>query len=435
MPSYYLWTVGCQMNVADSERLAAALDQLGYVASSRPDGCDLIILNTCSVRRAAEEKAINQLHLLKGLKRNRPEVTLALLGCMVPKDSSALQRQFPFVDLFCRPQQFEPLLEVARRKVGSGEGCLEPGRLPPPNPKGPTAFVPISHGCNKVCSFCIIPYRRGREVSRPLAEVVEEVRGLVARGVVEVTLLGQNVDSYGSDLPDRPDLADLLEALNAIAGLARIRFLTSHPRDMSDRLIAAVARLPKVCEHINLPVQSGDDAILRSMRRGYTAAEYRELVAKIRAQVPGVSLATDIIVGYPGESERAFQNTYDLLEELAIDVVHVAAYSPRPGTLAARLPDDVPPAVKKARLHAIEALQARVSAAFNARYLGQTVEVLVEQKVKGRWSGRTRTNKLVFWEQEGDLLGQLVPVRIARTGAWSLQGPLVPRLELLPTTA
>ncbi|MCS6800973.1 MAG: tRNA (N6-isopentenyl adenosine(37)-C2)-methylthiotransferase MiaB [Chloroflexota bacterium] len=431
MPRYYIWTVGCQMNVADSERLGAALEQLGYVPSARPDESDVVVLNTCSVRRAAEEKAINQLHLLKRLKQRRPELTLALVGCMVPKDSSALAKEFPFVDVFCRPQQFAPLLKIAADKIGSGDGCLDPGRLPLPTPKGPTAFVPISHGCNKVCSFCVIPYRRGTEVSRPLAELVDEVRALVRRGVVEVTLLGQNVDSYGGDLPDRPDLADLLTALNEIDGLERIRFLTSHPRDMSEKLIRAVAELPKVCEHINLPVQSGDDEILRSMRRGYTAAEYRELVAKIRELVPGVSMATDVIVGYPGESERAFQNTYDLLAELQIDVVHVAAYSPRPGTLAAKLPDDVPPAEKKARLHAIERLQERISAQFNARYLGQTVEVLVEGKKNGRWFGRTRTNKLVFWEQEGDLTGTIVPVTIERTGAWSLQGPQTLRLAVL----
>jgi tRNA-2-methylthio-N6-dimethylallyladenosine synthase len=422
------------MNVADSERLGAALEQLGYQPADRPEGSDVVVLNTCSVRRAAEEKAINQLHLLKGLKRRRPDLTLALVGCMVPKDASALAKEFPFVDVFCRPQQFDPLLKLAGEKVGSGDGCLELGRLPAPTPKGPTAFVPISHGCNKVCSFCVIPYRRGTEVSRPLGDLVEEVRGLVRRGAVEVTLLGQNVDSYGNDLPDRPDLADLLTALNDIDGLARIRFLTSHPRDMSEKLIRAVADLPKVCEHINLPVQSGDDEILRSMRRGYTAAEYRELVARIREAIPGVSMATDIIVGYPGESERAFQNTYDLLADLAIDVVHVAAYSPRPGTLAAKLADDVPLSEKKARLHAIEQLQERVSAAFNARYVGQTVEVLVEGKKGGRWMGRTRTNKLVFWDQPGELVGELVPVTIERSGAWSLQGPQAVALTVVASS-
>lgn len=431
MPRYYIWTVGCQMNVADSERLGAALEQLGYAPTDRPEESDVVVLNTCSVRRSAEEKAVNQLHLLKRLKQRRPDLTLALVGCMVPKDSTPLAKAFPFVDVFCRPQQFDPLLKLAGEKAGSGEGCLERGRLPLPTPKGPTAFVPISHGCNKVCSFCVIPYRRGTEVSRPLAEVVDEVRALVQRGVIEVTLLGQNVDSYGGDLPDRPDLADLLTALNAIPGLERIRFLTSHPRDMSERLIRAVADLPKVCEHINVPVQSGDDEVLRSMRRGYTAAEYRELIGRIRASVPGVSIATDVIVGYPGESERAFQNTYDLLAELQIDLVHVAAYSPRPGTLAAKLPDDVPPAEKKARLHAIEQLQERVSAEFNARYLGQTVEVLVEGKKSGRWYGRTRTNKLVFWDQPGELVGSIVPVPVRQTGAWSLQGPQALGLTVL----
>ncbi|MCS7002761.1 MAG: MiaB/RimO family radical SAM methylthiotransferase [Dehalococcoidia bacterium] len=360
---------------------------------------------------------------MKGLKQRNPGMTVAVVGCMVPKDASGLRERFPWVDVFCRPQQFGPLLQMAGDKIGAGDGCLDLGnKLPPPNPTGPTAFVPISHGCNKVCSFCVIPQRRGKEVSRPMAEVVAEATLLVSRGVREITLLGQNVDSYGGDLPDRPDLADLLTALNAIPGLDRIRFLTSHPRDMSRKLITAVATLDKVCEHINLPVQSGDDMILQSMRRGYTAAEYRALVAEIRATIPGVSMATDIIVGYPGETDAAFQNTYDLLAELAIDVVHVAAYSPRPGTLAAKYDDDVPLEVKRERLHAIEKLQERVSRAFNAQYQGRTVDVLIEGQRKDKWFGRTRTNKLVFVAAGRDLLGQIVPVTIDRPGAWSLQG-------------
>lgn len=424
MPSYYVWTVGCQMNVSDSERLSAALEQLGYSPAPDARSGDVVVLNTCSVRRAAEDKAINQLHLLKQVKKARPGMLLSVVGCMVPKDSSALEREFPFVDVFCRPQQFDPLLTLAGNRIGADDGCIElGGKLPTPNPTGPAAFVPISHGCNKVCSFCVIPYRRGKEASRPLAELIDEVGVLVSRGVREVTLLGQNVDSYGGDLPDKPDLADLLTALNAIDGLWRIRFLTSHPHDMSQKLIQAVAELPKVCEHINLPVQSGDDAILQSMRRGYTSAQYRELVGRIRGTIPGVSMATDIIVGYPGETEAAFQNTYDLLADLSLDVVHVAAYSPRPGTLAARYGDDVPASEKRARLQAIERLQEQVSGAFNARYLGQTLDVLVEGRTKGRWSGRSRTNKLVFFDAEGDPRGQIVPVTIERTGAWSLQGP------------
>lgn len=422
MPSYYLWTVGCQMNVSDSERLGAALEQVGYTASAQPKDSDVVVLNTCSVRAGAEDKAINQLHLLKSMKTENPDITIALVGCMVPKDASSLQKQFPFVDIFCRPQQFTPLLDLAAEKIGTSNGCLD--RFPLPNATGPTAFVPISSGCNKVCSFCIIPYRRGTEQSRSLESIVEEVTILASRGVREVTLLGQNVDSYGYDFKNGTDLAMLLEYLNEVPHLERIRFLTSHPADMTDRLIDAVARLDKVCEHINLPVQSGDDGILKSMRRGYGREDYRALVNKIRDRIPGVSMATDIIVGYPGESDEAFQNTFNLLADLQLDVVHVAMYSPRPGTLANRYGDDVTPDDKRARLQRIEELQKGISAEYNARYQDATVDVLIERKQKDRWVGRTRTNKLVFVDAGRDLTGQTISVQIDRVGPWSLSGSM-----------
>jgi len=248
------------------------------------------------------------------------------------------------------------------------------------------------------------------------------VKELYENGYKEVTLLGQNVDTYGRDLPDRPDLADLLEAVHQIEGLWRIRFLPSHPADMTDRIIEAVARLPKVCEHIEIPVQSGDDRILKRMARGYTVAQFRQLVAKIRQRIPDVYLATDVIVGFPGETEEQFLNTYRLLEELRFDMVHVAAFSPRPGTPAARLPDDVPPEEKERRRRLIEGLQERIAGEINRRFLGRTVEVLVEGKHKGKWRGRTRTNKLVFFEDERDWRGKLAQVRITWAGPWSMRG-------------
>jgi tRNA-2-methylthio-N6-dimethylallyladenosine synthase len=281
--------------------------------------------------------------------------------------------------------------------------------------------------------------RRGAEISRPVHEIVAEVQDLVVRGVKEVTLLGQNVDSYGHDLPPLyparegdegaggygkrpPDLVDLLEAVHEIDGLHRIRFLTSHPADMAERLIETVARLPKVCEHMEVPVQSGDDTVLRRMGRGYSAAQYRDLVARIR-RIPDVGVVTDVIVGFPGETEEQFQATYRLLEDLRFDMVHVAAYSPRPGTPAERLPDDVPPEEKERRRKAVDDLQERIVGEINAQLLGQTVEVLVEGRHKGKWRGRTRTNKLVFFEVgEVDWTGHLAPVRITHTGPWSMQG-------------
>jgi tRNA-2-methylthio-N6-dimethylallyladenosine synthase len=274
-----------------------------------------------------------------------------------------------------------------------------------------------------MCTFCIIPYRRGRQVSRPVGEIVEEVKLLAQRGVREVTVLGQTVDAYGHDLPDKPDLAHLLTALNDIPELLRIRFLTSHPTFMSQRIIQSVADLPGVCEHINLPVQSGDDEVLRRMRRPYTSADYRELVNRIRATVPGVSLCTDLIVGFPGETEDQFHRTMELVADLRFGKVHCAAYSPRPGTMAYRnMVDDVPQADKVRRLKMVDQLQESILDNANRALVGQTLEVLVDGLKKGKWRGRTRTDKLVFFKAGGERLGQLVDVRIDKAGPWALQG-------------
>jgi len=288
--------------------------------------------------------------------------------------------------------------------------------------------IPIVYGCSHACTFCIIPYRRGVERSRPAAEIVAEARALVGQGVKEVTLLGQIVDRYGKDIEDGPDLADLLRALHAIDGLERIRFLTSHPNWMTDELLQTVAALPKVCEHMEVPVQAGDDDVLRAMRRGYTVDDYRRLVDRIRAVLPRASIATDIIVGFPGETAAQFQHTYDLLEELRLDMAHLARYSVRPGTVAARrLGDDVPEEEKLRRFRMLEDQQARIVGEINLRHLHQTAEVLIEDLHKGRWMGRTRTNKLVFLDdgssaQPHDWRGRLARVEITHTSPWSMQG-------------
>ncbi len=359
---------------------------------------------------------MNKLSNLKALKRKRPDVTLALTGCMVDSRVDDLRSNFPHVDLFLRPQNFDELLACARGRSLSPAQAL---------PLPPTTFVPIIQGCNNFCSYCIVPYRRGREKSRPLAEIIGDVQGLVRGGVKEVTLLGQNVNSYGHDLQGKPHLADLLQELNQIDGLARIRFLTSHPKDMDQRLIEAVASLDKVCEHISLPVQAGDNEILKAMRRGYTIEQYRELVCRIRSAIPDVALSTDVIVGFPNEGRGQFQATLDLLQELRFDTVHVAAYSPRSGTIAARrLEDNVEPAEKKDRLRQVEELQKRIATERNALFLGRTVEVLVEGRKGTRWQSRTRTDKLVFFDSAADQLGQLVRIVIEHTGPWALQGKL-----------
>ncbi len=411
MPKYHIWTIGCQMNQAESARLAARFEELGYQAASL-DEADLIVLNSCVVRQSAESRVVNKLANLKTLKKARPEMTLALTGCLVDSDTAGLQKSYPHVDYFFKPGAAAPWLEATNT-------------LALPDNPGPTAFVTISQGCDNFCSYCIVPYRRGRERSRPTDEIVCEVEALVGRGVKEITLLGQNVDSYGRDLSGQPDLADLLTALNGIAELKRLRFLTNHPKDMSDRLIAAIAGLDKVCEQISLPVQAGSDDILRAMRRGYTVAQYRDLVARIQEKIPGVALSTDVIVGFPGETEAQFRATLDLLSDLKFATVHIAAYSPRAGTVAAReLTDDVPPEVKKARLAETEALQERLQAELNATLRSTTAEILVEGRQRGRWYGRTRTNKLVFFGGSADYLGQLVKVRITKTSPWALQGKI-----------
>jgi len=411
MPQYYIWTIGCQMNKAESERLGSLLEHQGYETTPTAAEADIIVLNSCVVRQSAENRVVNKLHTLKVLKRQRPEITLALTGCLVNSQTDELQKRFPHIDYFFKPGEHPQWLNGA-------------DSMPTlPRHPSPGVYVSIIQGCNNFCAYCIVPYRRGREKSRPLADISCEVRELVRRGAREVTLLGQNVDSYGHDLPEKPDLADLLTELNGIDGLARLRFLTNHPKDMSTRLIETVACLDKVCEQISLPVQSGNNDILKAMRRGYTVEHYRQLISQIRSSIPGVALSTDVIVGFPSENEAQFQQTFDLLSKLRFDSVHVAAYSPRPETVAAReLENNVPAAEKKRRLDMIEQLQEGIATEINARLLGRTVEVLVEGKSKGKWYGRTRTGKIVFFSDSSDWVGQLVNVFIEQTSPWSLQG-------------
>jgi tRNA-2-methylthio-N6-dimethylallyladenosine synthase len=283
----------------------------------------------------------------------------------------------------------------------------------------------VVYGCSHACTFCIIPFRRGVERSRPVGEIVAEVRILAEQGVREVTLLGQIVDRYGRDVVDGPTLAHLLRQVHGVPGIERIRFLTSHPNWMTVELLDAVAELPKVCEHIEVPVQAGDDEVLLRMKRGYTAGAYRDLIGRIRRRMPGGSIATDVIVGFPGETEDQFRRTQELLAELRLDVVHLARYSPRPGTVSARrMPDDVPEATKMRRFRELEDQQARISEEINTAYLGRMVEVLVESRAQGRWKGRTRTNKLAFFEARGEWRGRVARLRVDQAGPWSLRGSL-----------
>ncbi len=443
---YHITTYGCQMNTADSQRLASELEKLGLRATPEPEQADVIVLNTCVVRQGPEDKAVSRLLSLKPLKARNPDVIFGVMGCMVGvRDPQPLHDKFPFVDAFLPPSDPTPLVALLKGRgvqpeTGRDDYWLDRDEtvtryalqdadfILPAHERGQlvSAHVPIIFGCNHVCTFCIIPYRRGRERSRSVGEIAAHVRSLVAQGVKEVTLLGQIVDRYGYDIPDGPRLPDLLRVIHDMDGLERLRFLTSHPNYMNDELLDTVAALPKLCEHIEVPVQAGDDEVLRRMKRGYTVDDYRALVGRIRERIPNVSIATDIIVGFPGETEKQFLSTYDLLKELKLDVAHVAMYSPRPNTASAsRYPDDVPPEEKERRRQAIDDLQSAVVGEINQKFLGQTVEVLVEDRHKGRWKGRTRNNKLVFFEDNTrDWKGALADVSIDWTGPWSMLGKL-----------
>ena len=443
---YHIWTIGCQMNVADSQRVAAGLESLGYRPTDNAAEADVVVLNTCVVRQQPEDKAVGRLNQLKRIKRRHPERILALMGCMVGvRDPQPLRQRFPWVDVFLPPSDPADLwrllaerahVDEARELIADAEARRRaigrPDLILPPSAGGQivSGYLPIVLGCSHACTYCIIPYRRGTERSRPPEIIVEEARQMVAQGVKEITLLGQIVDRYGYDLPEfaaatETPLVSLLRQIHDLPGLTRLRFLTSHPNWMKDDLLRAVAELPKVCPHIEVPIQAGDDEVLARMRRGYTVDAYRRLVARIRELIPGVSIATDIIVGFPGETAEQFRHTYDLLAELKLDRAHIARYSARPLTVATRsFQDDVPEAEKERRRKALDDLQAEIIGEMNRRLVGQTVEVLVEgwQERRQRWFGRTPTDRLVFFTASGEWRGRLAPVTITWAGPWSLVG-------------
>ncbi len=425
------------MNVADSQRVGSSLEHLGYTLTETIEEADVIVLNTCVVRQSAEDKAYGRVTSLMPLKKKNPNLVINLMGCMVGvRGAEKLREKLPYVDVFSPPSDPGPLIslltqgeihsledaETTRRFLMMDEELILPvaeqGKLI-------SAHVPIVYGCSHACTFCIIPSKRGGERSRPVGDVVAEVRSLAKQGVKEVTLLGQIVDRYGKDIPDGPNLAKLLHLIHEVEGIERIRFLTSHPNYFEDDLIQAIAELPRVMPHIELPIQAGDDEVLANMKRGYTQQQYRDLVAKIREQIPGCSIATDIIVGFPGETEEQFMETYRVLSDLKLDVAHLARYSLREGTVATRrMEDNVPEEDKLRRLHILDDLQEKILAEINQKYLGETVEVLFENKVKDRWRGRTPTNKIVFVESEDDLRGKVLPVTVTWTGPWSMQAVL-----------
>jgi tRNA-2-methylthio-N6-dimethylallyladenosine synthase len=436
---YNIWTIGCQMNEADSRYLASRLESLGYTPTPHTRDAGLVVINTCVVRQQAEDKIYTRLRYLGQIKRERPDIIVALMGCLVGhKSDPSLPSKFPFVDVFMPPSDISPLVNFLRDNSDSDDRALienqnrtrdafMDGELPvPPTELGNTvsAFVPVVLGCSHACSFCIIPYRRGAERSRPQQEIVAEVRRLADEGIREITLLGQIVDRYGLDLDPPTDLAALIEDVARIDGILRIRFLTSHPNWFTERLLDIVAAGGKVCPYIELPVQAGNDEVLARMKRGYSADDFRRLVARIRQRIPDAGISTDIIVGFPGETEEQFIDTFRLINELQPDMIRIAKYSERPQTLASRsLPDNVTPEEKERRRVALETLLADYLERKHRDLLGRDVEVLVEARARnGRWRGRTPQGKLVFFDDNRDLLGQIAHVRLDWTGPFSLIG-------------
>ena len=442
---YHIDTYGCQMNMADTQLLASELERMGHQAAENESDADIFVVNTCVVRQAAEDKAMNRLHVLRHMKREHPDKVIGVMGCMVGvKDPLHMRKKLPFVDVFLPPSQPAPLVDFLKDRGWESEAleaeytlrlqrdAIQNGDMILPEHESGnliSAHVPVVYGCSHACTFCIIPFRRGVERSRSVGEITAHVRSLALQGVKEIYLLGQIVDRYGKDVPDGPDLADLMRVVHGTAeeyGIERIRFLTSHPNWMTPKLLDTVAELPRVMPVIEVALQSGSDPVLARMKRGYTNAQYRALVEDIRQRIPGVAIHTDIIVGFCGETEQQFMETHQILEDLKLDKVHLARYSPRPNTVSERkLADDVPEDEKVRRHHMLDDLQARILAETNARWLGETVEVLVEDQIKGKWRGRTPQNKLVFFEDgSNDWRGKLANVQVTWTGPYSMQARL-----------
>lgn len=448
-PGYHIMTWGCQMNEEDSEQMSLYLEEMGYRPVADAADAEVVLLNTCSVRAKPEEKVWSILGRLKDLKRERPDLIVGVCGCMAQVESVEIKRRAPFVDMVIGTGNIAAipaLVQQARQNRRLTRMALDlperkgaivtdvPMRNLARTPKL-KAHVPIMYGCDKFCTFCIVPFTRGRERSRPTQEILLEINGLARGGTKEVTLLGQTVNSYGKNLLEgRVPFCDLLEQINAIRGIQRIRFTSPYPRDFTDDLIEAIGRLEKVCEHVHLPLQVGDDALLQEMHRGYTVARYLEIVEKLRARVPGIAITTDIMLGFPGETDAQVENTMRIVEQVRFDSAFMFAYSVRPGTKAAAREDQVPHDVKIERLKDLVELQNRITVETNKSQVGQTFEILVEgrsPKDPMKLSGLTRTLKTVnFPATEGGtrpaetLIGKLVPVRAVEGHLWGFTGEL-----------
>lgn len=443
MKNVYIRTFGCQMNEYDTEKMVELLEErFGAQVTDDPAKADLILFNTCSVREKAQEKVFHELGRVKALKREKPHLLIGVGGCVASQEGEAIIARAPYVDLVFGPQTLHRLPELIERRRQMGKPQVDVSfpeqekfdALPEAKRQGPTAFVSIMEGCSKYCTYCIVPYTRGDEFYRPMEEILTEVATLAEQGVKEVTLLGQNVNAWHAPIaPGSREVADfafLLECVAEIPGIERIRYTTSHPREMTPRLIAAYERIPKLVSHLHLPVQAGSDRVLAAMKRGYTVLEYKSIVRKLRAVRPDLSLSSDFIVGFPGETEAEFRKTLALVEELAFDYSFSFVFSPRPGTPAAEMPDPVPLAVKQEWLRELQAKIDQQTRAYSEAMVGTVQRVLVEgpsKKNPNELSGRTENNRVVNFPAPARLIGEFVEVRITEALPHSLRGEVVVR--------
>jgi tRNA-2-methylthio-N6-dimethylallyladenosine synthase len=434
MKSFHIITFGCQMNEHDSERMTGILEEQGCASASAVEDADLVILNTCSIREKAEQKFYSELGRLKKLKDEKPGLKIAIAGCIAQQEGAKILSRAPYVDMVFGPSDLSRLPEMIEKKRSwsapvidtAGDPEYHRKRIPTTRTDRLKAWVSIMYGCDNFCTYCVVPYLRGRERSRLPLDILGEVSELARKGYKEVTLLGQNVNSYGKGLDGDANFSSLLRLVNDVPDIQRIRFVTSHPRDLSDDLITAIRALPKVCESLHLPVQSGSDEILRAMNRRYTREEYLDKVKRLRKAVPNATITTDIIVGFPGEQERDFELTMDLLEEVQYDGIFAFKYSKRPGTAALKLNDHLPDDVKERRLAQVLDLQGKMTSRSNEKLVNSVQEVLVDglSKKGGTLSGRTRGNKAVNIAAPADIIGSLVLVKIIAAGMNSLTGQL-----------
>lgn len=434
MRTYFIRTYGCQMNEHDSEVIEGFLREMGYEPVPSPFEADVVVFNTCSVREKPERKVFSEVEKLRKVKQKRPLV-LVVAGCTSQRLGGEIVKRYPWVDIVMGTRALPKFPHLLSR-VLRGERPLVETSLDEEIPEGlprclaqpHKAYVTIMRGCNHFCAYCIVPYVRGREESRKPEAILEEVRKLAEQGVKEITLIAQNVNRYGFDLRPRMDFADLLRLVHEVEGIRWIRFNTSSPFGMTEKLIETVAELPKVCEHFHLPVQSGDDGVLKRMRRGYTVAQFEEIVRKIRERIPDASITTDVMVGFPGETEEAFRNTLELFKRIEFDQAFMFIFNPRPGTEAASMPDQIPEEVKHRRHRELVALQNEIAKRKNERLVGRVFEVLVDgpsEKDPSKLAGRTRTNKIMVFEGPPHLKGQFVKVRAEEAFLWGFKGKLV----------